>query len=75
MKRSVDIVIKELIKKIGRKLSLLEIINMIYLLNWYSTLVDDEYYTEEFDWFTNPICAVSNSLEKRILSKNIFTIN
>ncbi|MGR6660908.1 hypothetical protein, partial [Avibacterium paragallinarum] len=63
MKRSVDIVIKELIKKIGRKLSLLEIINMIYLLNWYSTLVDDEYYTEEFDWFTNPICAVSNSLE------------
>lgn len=72
MKYSVDIVIKELIKKFERRISVLEIVNIIYLLNWYSALLDDEYYTEEFEWFTSPVCAISNDLREHIISKDIF---
>lgn len=72
MKRSVNIVIQELIKHIGKRLSVLEIVNMVYLLNWYSALLDNEYYTEEFEWFTSPVSAVSTDLTNYILSNNIF---
>ncbi|MEZ7718906.1 hypothetical protein [Haemophilus paraphrohaemolyticus] len=72
MKRSVNIVIKKLIEGIGRRLSALEIINMVYLLNWYSALLDEEYYTETFEWLTSPVCAISNDLKRHILSNNIF---
>lgn len=68
MKLSIDTVIKIFLYKNKQKLSYIEIINMSYLLNWYSVLIDDELYTEDFKWMTSPVCA--DSLELRKYLKN-----
>lgn len=71
MKLPLKTTTKILVKSLRRSLSIIELSNYIYMLDWYSCLLDDEYFSEGFDdWFINTVCVSSEKLRLEIEKNN-----